>query len=572
MTGTARSDSNGGSDGSSAAGSTDGSAAGGQGGPSLLRAGSSLGQAAALIAVITVAARVVGLLRTAVFARAVGSDCVGTVYQTVNAIPNIVFDVVAGGMLAAAVVPLLAGPLAAGDRARAAAIASALLTWSLLALGAVSLLVMAAAGPLSSMLLGSAGGAACPGADDLGRRMLIAFGPQILLYGVAIVLAGLLQAGHRFAWPALAPLVSSLVVIAAYLTYAVSAGPAQPIADLSRASELTLTLGTTAGVAALALALVPSVLRLRLPLRPTLRFPPGAGGIARAAVLAGGIALAGQQICTGVMLRLANDADTAGLAVVITLAQTVFLLPWAVLAVPVATSAFPRLTALAAGGDHPGARRTLERVLGILATLSALGAAALFASAEPIAGVLLDRSSPGHAALAPAISIFAAGLLGWSVVALLARALYAAGRFRVAALAQAAGWAVAIAAQVVLSAVLPDAQRAAALAGGYSIGVSAAAVLLLLSCVRLGLLGGGTALASRAGRCAAAATAGGAAGALIGRTAQGAGILGSVMLGIGAAAAAALLALALMSIGRDRALGLRVLRGAAPLPQPGQAS
>ncbi|MCW2602341.1 MAG: virulence factor family protein [Pseudonocardiales bacterium] len=520
----------------------------------------SLGRAAALIAVITVVARLIGLVRTAVFARAVGSDCVGTVYQTVNAIPNIVFDVVAGGMLAAAVVPLLAGPLAAGDRDRAARIASALLTWALVALGAVSLMVMAAAGPLSGLLLGDAGGGSCPGAQDLGRRMLVAFGPQILLYGVAIILGGLLQAGHRFAWPALAPLVSSVVVIAAYLTYGSLAGAGEPLGALSKSAELTLTLGTTAGVAALALALVPSVLRLRLGLRPTLRFPAGAGGVARAAVLAGAAALAGQQVCTGVMLRLANDSEARGLAVIITLAQTVFLLPWAILAVPVATSAFPRLSALAESGDSVALRVTLDRVLGVLATLCALGAAALFAAAEPIAGVLLDRSAPGHAALAPAIAIFAAGLLGWSLVALLGRALYAARQFRSAAVGQVAGWIVAIAAQIVLSAALPDAHRAAALAAGYAIGVTVSAALLLRSCVRLGLLTGGSPLMARAGRCAAAAIAGAGSGAIVGRLANDTGILLTVMLGVGAAAVAAAVALGVSSVGRDRTLGVAALR------------
>lgn len=531
----------------------------------LVRAGSSLGRAAALIAILTIAARVVGLVRTAVFARAVGSGCVGTVYQTVNAIPNIVFDVVAGGMLAAAVVPLLAGPLVAGDRVRAARIASALLTWALVALGAVSVLVMLVAGPLSGLLLGplARDTTACAGAQDLGRRMLVAFGPQILLYGVAIILGGLLQAGHRFAWPALAPLVSSLVVIAAYLTYGSLAGPAESVGRLSRTAELTLTLGTTAGVAALAVVLVPSVLRLRLGLRPTLRFPPGTGGVARAAVLAGAAALAGQQVCTGVMLRLANDSSTQGLAVIITLAQTAFLLPWAILAVPIATSAFPRLSASAASGDLAGQRITLDRIVGVLATLCALGAAALFAAAEPIAGLLLDRSSPGHAALAPAIAIFAAGLLGWSMVALLGRALYAARQFRAAAIAQVTGWVVAIGAQIALSVALPDDRRAAALAAGYAIGVTVAASLLLMSCVRLGLLSGGTPLLARVGRAALAIFAGAPSGAAVGRLARDTGILASVTLAVAAAVLAGGVALAVASIGRDRSIGFRALRGGA---------
>ena len=71
--------------------------------------------AAAFIATLTILARIVGFARTAVLGRTVGADCVGSVYQTTNTLPNIVFDVVAGGTLAAVVVPLLAADVPGVD-------------------------------------------------------------------------------------------------------------------------------------------------------------------------------------------------------------------------------------------------------------------------------------------------------------------------------------------------------------------------------------------------------------------------------------------------------------------------
>jgi putative peptidoglycan lipid II flippase len=466
-------------------------------------------------------------------------------------------------MLAAAVVPLLAGPLASGDRVRAGQLASALLTWALLALGAVTVAVMLVAGPLSGLLLGHVGQQGCPGAQDLGRRMLLTFAPQILLYGVGIILGGILQAGRRFSWPALAPLISSLVVIAAYLLYGSLAGANQSIGGLSGAAELALAGGTTAGVAALALCQAPAVFRLSLPVHLTLRFPAGAAGLARAAILAGTAALAGQQICAAVTLRLANDASSPGLAVVATLAQAVFLLPWAVLAVPVATSAFPRLAAYAADGDIDRLRHSVDRVLGLLLTLCAAGAAALFATAEPVSTVLLDRSAPGHRALAPAVAILAAGLLGWSAVALLARALYATGHFRAAASGQVIGWVVAIAAAVALSSVLADRDRAAALSAGYAIGVTVSGALLTRACVRRGLLSGGGPLARRVAICGLAAIAGGLAGSAVGRVAHGEGILASIGLGLSAAGLASVVAMVAATAGRDPHVGLGAVRRGA---------
>jgi putative peptidoglycan lipid II flippase len=69
---------------------------------------SSIARAALLVAVVTGLARLVGFARAVVFARAVGPSCLGDTYFTANAIPNILFDVVAGGALASLAVPLLA--------------------------------------------------------------------------------------------------------------------------------------------------------------------------------------------------------------------------------------------------------------------------------------------------------------------------------------------------------------------------------------------------------------------------------------------------------------------------------
>ncbi|HEX5496361.1 MAG TPA: hypothetical protein VFX70_17485, partial [Mycobacteriales bacterium] len=69
-------------------------------------------RAAALIAGLTMLSRVVGFGRILVFARTVGSTCVGGSYQSANTVPNILFEIVAGGALASLVVPLLAGGVA----------------------------------------------------------------------------------------------------------------------------------------------------------------------------------------------------------------------------------------------------------------------------------------------------------------------------------------------------------------------------------------------------------------------------------------------------------------------------
>ena len=72
--------------------------------------GTTVARAAGIIAIATLFARVAGFARTLVFSESVGASEVGSVYQSVNVLPNVVFEIAAGGVLAAAAVPLIAGP------------------------------------------------------------------------------------------------------------------------------------------------------------------------------------------------------------------------------------------------------------------------------------------------------------------------------------------------------------------------------------------------------------------------------------------------------------------------------
>ena len=118
-----------------------------------------LGRAAVLISAITVLARLAGFGRTLVFARTVGATSLGTAYTTANQVPNIIFDIVAGGALTAVVVPVLAGPARRAARDPAAAAdarrtASALLTWTILLLVPLSVILALVAGPVVTVLFG----------------------------------------------------------------------------------------------------------------------------------------------------------------------------------------------------------------------------------------------------------------------------------------------------------------------------------------------------------------------------------------------------------------------------------
>jgi putative peptidoglycan lipid II flippase len=472
--------------------------------------GRALLGAALGIAGVTVLSRAVGFARVGVLSRTLGTSCVGSVYSAVNSLPNVVFEVAAGGALATLVVPLLAPAVDRGDRDTAGRTASALLSWAVLVLAPLAVLGALLARPVVRLLVGAH--PACPDAAEVGSRLLVVFMPQVVLYGVGIVLAGVLQAHRRFLGPAVAPLLSSLVVITAYLLYAAQ-GRTTDLRALSTRQELTLSLGTTLGVAALSLCLLVPLRRTGLPLRPTLAFPPGVAARARGLAGAGLLGLAAQQLALLVALRLALGGS-GGDAVVLAVATAVFLLPWSVLAVPVATSVFPLLAARAEDGDEAAFATVAGRALRAVLVLM-LGSAALLAVVAGPAARVLVLGAPGvdsTAALAGAIRAFAPGLVGYGLLAQLGRALYARGDGRTPAAATVAGWAVAAVLDVVLVAALPSVGRVTALGLGNTLGMTLAGVLLLRGLAR----SAGPAALAGAGRAAGAGLAGAAVAVAVG--------------------------------------------------------
>jgi putative peptidoglycan lipid II flippase len=396
-----------------------------------------LAGAAALITVLTVVARIAGFARTFVFLHTVGIDDLANIYNAANTIPNIVFELVAGGALASLVVPLLAGHVVAGDTERVGRVSSALLTWVLVLMVPLAVLVALLAGPIAGLLPKVPADHQATAAS-----MLRVFAPQLPLYGIGIVLTGVLQAHHRFAWPVIAPLLSSVTVMGAYLTYAAVDGAKSDFGGLTRTGELTLSVGTTLGVVVLALCLLIPLRRLHLRLRPTLRFGGGEGRQAVRLGWAGAVTVGSQQIMTIVVIVLA----VSGALTAYNAAQTVFLLPWAVLAVPLATAVYPTLAAAVARGDEEAYRSSLSATARTVTLLAGLGAAALVALAAPIAR-LID-AVPAQ----DGIVGFAPGLFGYALFALLSRALYARGATVAAAVSTAVGWLVAAAVALLLAA------------------------------------------------------------------------------------------------------------------------
>ncbi len=469
-----------------------------------------IGRAAVLIGAITMLARVIGFGRQVVFAHTVQASCLGTAYTTANMVPNIIYDIVVGGALTAVVVPVLAGPAQAEaqDREQVRQTSAALLSWTVLLLVPVSVLVAVVARPLVSVLLGGTPG--CPRAAmvAMSTRMLIVFAPQVLLYGLAVVLYGILQSHRRFAAPALAPVISSLVVIGAYFCFdQVGHGYQNMLRPVPTVAWVVLAAGTTVGVAALVVTPLIPAARLRLRLRPALRFPAGVGTRVRGLAAAGVVTFVAQDASVAVVIVLANSRGGSGALVLYSFAWAVFFVPYAVLAVPIATSAFPDLSTRDAHFDATTATSTRAVLVA-----SWLGVAGMAGTCIPVARVF--QSHVGQAAdarqLTIALAAFAPGLVGYGLAANLSRVLYADRRNRTAALAVSSGWLLVI---VVDLLIVPFVARSAIvpwLGAATTIGLTVSGVALLVlvrrargpaalrGCARAGVAGLAGALAGAA--------------------------------------------------------------------------
>ncbi|MEU7575390.1 lipid II flippase MurJ [Micromonospora sp. NPDC049240] len=441
--------------------------------PAPLAAVGRVAGAAALIAVLTVVSRLAGFGRTAVFTWTLAPTDLGGAYLVANYVPNVIFEIVAGGALASLVVPLLAGAVAAGDRRAVAATTGALLTWTLSLLVPLAVLVALLAEPLTGLL----GHGLDPVQQAAGARMLRVFAPQLPLYGVGIVLTGVLQAHRRFAWPVLAPLLSSVTVIAVYLAFTAAEGRRAGIGEVGRGGELLLSGGTTLGVVVLSLSLLIPLRRLRLRPRWGYRFPVDARARVGGLVAAGVVTVTAQQIALVVTLNQVTYGRVADVGVY-NLAQTVYFLPWSVLAVPLAVAAYPTLVAARAGGDERAYRDTLAPAARGVVLFSLLGAAALAGTAIPVGHFFFPDPVDARTAAA-GIAGFAPGLLGYGLFAVLTRALYARGETRSATVATALGWLSVPALAVLAGQALPLADRVPAVTLATSAGMLLLGALLV---------------------------------------------------------------------------------------------
>ena len=451
--------------------------------------------AATGVAGLTLVSRALGFARWIVQASTVGAGTVAGAYATANQVPNVLYEIVVGGALAATIVPLLAAAAIPGRGEEASRIASGLLGVVLTVLTPLALLLTVMAGPIAALLPASAG------VDPSLQAGLVAdflrmFALQVPLYGIGVVLTGVLQA------QALTPVLSSLVVMATYAVYGVMTSDAGGQAE--SAALHVLGWGTTAGVAALSLPLLHPVVRSGVRVRPTLHLDRAVAWRALRLGGAGVWTLVAQQVSVLAVLALARSGGRTGTVAVYQYTQAVYLLPYAVMAVPVATVVYPRLAAAfeedRAGATGRAEDRRLSPAYGFAASSTTLVTAVSLAGAGALVGVssgaerffsLLHADVDGMGA---SLLVLAPAVVGYALIYQVTRILFAADRASSAARVTVLGWLTVVGASAAAVRLMaPDGGdgRATliALAIGLTAGMGVAGVGMLLALART--VGGG---------------------------------------------------------------------------------
>ena len=375
-----------------------------------------LARSTAIQAAGTALSRITGFGRIFAFAYALGAGRLADTYTLANNTPNIIYELILGGVLSGTLLPVFVRALREDDEEydgwRAI---SAALTLGLVAAAVLSLAFVVVA-PLFIRLYTLRTGAEV-GEDQIAvaTDLLRLFAPQVFFYGMISVTTAIVRARRRFAAPMFAPVLNNVVVIALFLAYPSVVG----IRTLEgvradRGAVLLLGLMTTAGVASMALAQFPYATARRhlrfvwAPSHPAVRTILRLSGWTVAFVLA-------NQVALFVVYVLANGRS--GDVTVYFLTYTIFLLPHGVVSVSIISAIQPELADRWAAGDVDGFRRQLSVGVRSIAALLVPAAVGYIVLARPIVAALLEHGAledAGADRVAGTLALMSIGLPAFS--------------------------------------------------------------------------------------------------------------------------------------------------------------
>jgi putative peptidoglycan lipid II flippase len=357
-----------------------------------------------------VLSRLTGLLRTVVVSARFGTGPEMDAYVAAIFIPDLVFQIVAGGAVASAFIPVLSGYLAKDDDEGAWELVSSLFSLAALILIPIGVLLFVFAEPALGLLVSGYPPEQVRLAADLTRVLLA----SPLFFALGTLTSSVLNAHQRFLLAALAPTTYNLGIILGALLLS------KPLGIYG------LAVGAALGALGFLLIQVPGLLRCDFRFRPGLRLSnPGVRQVGKL-VAPRTLGLAVAQLNFGAIIALASPIP--GAVTALSYAWILMMLPLGVFAMAISTAVFPTLADQTARDELGAMRTTLARTLRVILYLTIPASIGLMVLAEPIVRLLLERGEFGAESTeltVYALRFYALGLIGQAAVEIVTRAFYA---------------------------------------------------------------------------------------------------------------------------------------------------
>ncbi len=440
--------------------------------------GGSIAGATTGMAVGTALSRVTGVARLMAVTVALGGAGFADAYNLANTTPNIIHDIVLGGVLAATFVPVFVDRLTTRDPDEAWRAISAVATATVVLLAVATVAFFVLTPEIVRLYTVANSSPDVRSQQQVATELLRWFVPQLAGYGLLSLFTALLNARERFAAPMFVPIVNNVLAIGVLLWFhAVVPHPTLASVAAHHGALVLLGIGTTAGVLLQAAFLAPSLRAAGLHVR--FHWEPGNEALRTVVRLASwtfALVVANQLVLV-LVLALADGIKTPGAVSAYTYAYTFFQLPFGVVAISVMSAVTPGLAARWAVGDVVAFRRRFAQGMRGMLAVIVPATVAMVVLSHPLVDLLLAHGAetPAAASLTGAtLALFSLGLPGYSLFFYLVRALQAMQDTRTAFLLYLVENVVAVAVALALVGPLGVRGLALSLTVGYSVATLAA--------------------------------------------------------------------------------------------------
>ena len=315
------------------------------------------------MAVASLASRLTGFVRSILLLAALGVGAVGNAYNSGNNLPNMIYELLLGGVLSSVLIPLLVQAQAQDDDDGIA------YTQRLLSIATAALALMTMLAVLAAPVI-AAGFVHAGPQRELTSIFATLLLPEIFFYGLGAMFVSVLNIRHSYKPGAWAPVLNNVIMIATIGVFWALPGPATlDPRSITTPQILVVGIGTTLGIAGQALILLPSLRRSGFTWQWRFRARPSEVGRMREVGSLAGWVLAYVVVSQiGVTVIQKVGIANGGFSV-FTNADLLFQMPYGILVVSLLTAIMPRMSRAAVRGDN----QSVIEDLSLGARLSAVG-------------------------------------------------------------------------------------------------------------------------------------------------------------------------------------------------------